>query len=537
MRREQIVVFLALMLLGANVWENASTEEPGASDGVSESKYLEAPVLAALVASGDLPPVDERLPVEPKVRRPLHEVGTYGGTLTVFTTDPNPWQVLGGNPEGRPYPIRMNFDGSLEPDMALGWELADDYTSFTLFLREGQKWSNGDPFTAEDFVFYYDAVVERELSFTWGASSNVATITAVDDYTVHWEYNEPFPRVLNEMITYEGTDRSLYAPTALLKRWHIEYNPEAQALAEEEGFETWQEAFESHSEFCCSTEELNPPTMQPFMIVDSTNTVRRWERNPYYFAVDPAGQQLPYIDAIVMQDVDVETYKSKVIGGEADFSDNMSLADCTQLVENQESGDYKINLIESWFEGGDLGFMFNLNHPDPAKRDLFNNVEFRRALSLALDRGAITEAQFMDLAVAPQTTATDLAGAYLRYDPEEARHMLDAIGLDQRNADGVRLSSEGKPLVLNIAYGVWEGTPQVGYELTKEYWEDVGIGVNLRAVRWQMIYQNRLDGTLIAPYPLVYRSNLINVPDRIAPLVGGSVSLNQYGDQFFFKEQ
>ena len=96
--------------------------------------------------------------------------------------------------------------------------------------------------------------------------------------------------------------------------------------------------------------------------------------------------------------------------------------------------------------------------------------------------------------------------------------------------------SNGEPLILKMAYGMDEMTPQVGFELTKEYWEAVGIGVDLKSVKWAIIYQNRLDGALIAPYPLVYRSNLINVPDRIATLVGGSIPLNLYGDQFFFKK-
>lgn len=536
-------VLSALILLNAHVWANPLAEEESATVE-NGGYYSESPMLAAKVAAGDLPPVDERLPNEPKERTPLQEVGTYGGTLTMFSTDPNPWQVLGGNPTGRPYPIRRYFDGTIEADLALDYKLADDYLSFTIFLREGQKWSNGDPFTAEDFVFYYNVVVEKELSFTWGASSNVASITALDDHTVHWEYNEPFPQVLSEMISYQGTDWGLFAPTEWLKQWHIEYNPKAQALAVEEGFESWQEAFDNRAEQCCSTGDLERPSVQPFIIVNIEDQVSIWERNPYYFAVDPVGQQLPYIDRLMMHELDLETYRSRVIGGEADFAANMSFADYPALIQNQESGGYEINLIESWFEGLDLGYMFNLNHADPVKHEFFNNIEARRALSLALDRDEISAAWLGELGVDQKARVPDIADSYqlqwgvehpyLQYDPEEANRILDSFGLDKRNDDGTRLASNGEPLVLNIAYG--EKTPIAGYELVKEYWENIGIGIKLRAVKWTMILQNRFDGALIAPYPLVYRSNLINVPYRIAPLVGGSISIHQYGDQYFFRD-
>ena len=147
----------------------------------ASADYKEAPMLASMVAAGELPPVEERLPIEPKVLVPLEEVGSYGGTLNVFANRPNPWQDVADSPERSSYPLRMNFDGSIEPDLALDYELADDQLSFTLYLREGMKWSNGDPFIAQDFAFMFNDIHAHEEINTWGAPIQLDDVTVIDD--------------------------------------------------------------------------------------------------------------------------------------------------------------------------------------------------------------------------------------------------------------------------------------------------------------------------------------------------------------------
>lgn len=209
----------------------------------ASAEYKEAPMLASLVAAGELPPVAERLPIEPKVLVPLEEVGTYGGTLNVFANRPNPWQDVADSPERSSYPLRMNFDGSIEPDLALDFELADDQQSFTLYLREGMKWSNGDPFIAQDFAFMFNDVHAHEEINTWGAPVQLDDVTVIDDYTVRWNYNAPYPRVILDFLHWRGSDWMAYAPSTYLKKWHIEYNSNANKLAADEGFDSWSKAF------------------------------------------------------------------------------------------------------------------------------------------------------------------------------------------------------------------------------------------------------------------------------------------------------
>ena len=503
----------ALMLAGASAWAAGEGEDSGggAAAMTEGGGYREAPVLAAMVAAGELPPVEERLPIEPKVLAPLEEVGTYGGTLEVFASGAHPWVDAGDSPERSQYPLRMNFDGSIEPDQVKGYELSDDFMTFTLFLREGMKWSNGDDFTAEDFRFKREMDLDEGID-TWGYSRQLESITAVDDYTVRYDFSVPYPRVELNMLHWRGSDWRAYAPSKWLKQWHIEYNPNADAKAKEEGFDNWAAAFNDHYTFCCPAKDINKPTLHPWKWEEQTTTVRIWDRNPYYYAVDTAMQQLPYIDRVVSENVNVTTYKLRVIAGEADYAQGMALTDYPLLKQGEANGNYTATLVEG-MAGADVGYTFGVAHLDPVKRELFNNVDFNRAMSLAIDRDTINETVWLGQAVPRQATArSDVrfykpewgeAHPYARYDPDEANRILDSIGLDKRNADGVRLMANGEPLNLVLTFGApgdgdsAGGNPEVlTHELVKEYWAAVGVNIQLNALDGDSIRAAETEGNM-----------------------------------------
>ena len=160
----------AAFLMATSAWASGEGEDTASADAAMamDGQYKEAPMLAAMVAAGELPPVDERLPIEPKVLEPLEEIGTYGGTIEVFANANHPWNDLADSPERSQYPLRMNFDGSIEADQAKAYDLSDDFMTFTLYLREGMKWSNGDDLTSEDFVFVKYQMDDHESIDTWG---------------------------------------------------------------------------------------------------------------------------------------------------------------------------------------------------------------------------------------------------------------------------------------------------------------------------------------------------------------------------------
>ena len=501
-----LVFLLALLLLPAlaAVATGAEEEEDTGAAAAVSGTYTQSPFLDARVASGELPPVDQRLPIEPMVRQVLDEIGTYGGHLTIFSHEhPNPHApMVGDNPEGGPAPIWMDLEGSVEPGLAKGWDMPDDYMSFTLYLREGAKWSNGDPFTAEDFTFFYYELQLKDLGTVWGLPSQVTTVTAIDDYTVRWDYSEPFPKTVHLMTTYQASDWTMYAASTWLKQWHIEYNDDAADLAKEEGYDSWRDALTDHNRFFPQS-DINKPTMFPFVLTEFTESYRTKERNPYYVGVDTAGQQLPYIDTALIQKVDAETVILKTIAGEADF-DTLSLEHYPLLVQGAEAGNYKINLYEAAFEGTGLAYMFNLSSQDPAKRELFDSVEFRRAMSLAIDRDRINDVGWLGQGVPSARTISRLASIYrpewgedhpyARHDPDEANRMLDALGLEARDAEGIRLLPDGRQFRILFAYG---GTkPARHHELVAEDFEAVGVGVDLRSGASVDILEGMKGGTV-----------------------------------------
>ena len=493
MKTKLFLILAAFTLVGAAAWAGTGATDADADGGgaMTGGKYTQSPFLDARVASGELPPVDERLPIEPMVVTPLDEIGTYGGQLTIFSNEhPNPWaRLVGENPEGAPFFVGINFDDmTLYPRLAKGWEMADDYTSITLYLREGTKWSNGDPFTSEDIRFAHHEMRQKELGYIWGAGS-LESIIAIDDYTVRYEYPQPVPKLVTDLGgCCLGSNWAGYAPSTWLKQWHAEYNSDAPDIAKEEGFDTWQDAFTEHSRFCCPQVDMEMPTMFPFMLTEVTQQFRTKERNPYYFGVDTAGQQLPYIDTALIQKIDRETIPLKIMSGESDFAER-TVADYPMLLEAQDGGGYAIKLLSTGWEGTGVAWMFNLNSADPQKREIFNNIEFRRAMSLALNRDRINDVEYLGQGV-PVAVATLFRGAsiykpewgedhpYVGYDPDRASRMLDAIGLDKRNADGIRLMPDGRPLV--IVFPMQAEKASAPNELLKEDFEAVGVGLELR---------------------------------------------------------
>jgi peptide/nickel transport system substrate-binding protein len=506
MKHKLFVLLAAFTFIGASGWGSGGTGDTATTGSVGGGMYSQSPFLDARVASGELPPVDERLPVNPLVVTPLDEIGTYGGRITVFSGDPNPWGILvGENPEGAPPPIKLGLDLSFSPGLAEEWEDSADFKTFTLKLREGAKFSNGDPFTAEDWRFKFHDMEEKDLGYVWGAPSQLESVTVVDEYTVRFDFSEPFPKAINYFSDYHmGSDWGGYAPSTWLKQWHAEYNDDAQAKAQEEGFDTWQDAFNDHSLFCCPQKDPERPTMFPFMLVDVTQTYKAKERNPYYVAVDTIGQQLPYVDTALIQWVDGETRLLKIIAGEADFGIR-PLADYPVLLDAQDSGNFTINLQKAGWEGTGNAWMFNLNHIDPVKREIFQNIDFRRAMSLSLDRDRMNDVAWLGQAD-PVAVATLFSGAsifkdewgkdhpYNRYDPAEAGRLLDSIGLDEMNSDGIRLMSDGRPLV--IVYSMRAGKPTPVNELLKEDFEAVGVGLELRTSSPENADTGARQGTL-----------------------------------------
>ena len=283
-----------------------------AATATAQGMYTQSPFLDAMVADGTLPPVDERLPLQPMVYEYASEVGTYGGQFNVFSLANHPWNDLTEEPARGPFILLLTEDGEFVPDVALEYSMDENFEVVTIKLREGMQWSNGDPFTSEDFKFKLEYMGEQGWNSEFGTAD--AFVEAPDPYTVIIHQGESRPRTWLNMVHWRGGEWTMFNPSAYLKRWHPEFTDDAELVAIEEGFQTWEEAFNWHS-YWNPLNDVNKPTTQMWDPEELSSTGRLYHRNPYFHQVDTAGQQLPYVDTVLSQLVDPETYQLKIIAG------------------------------------------------------------------------------------------------------------------------------------------------------------------------------------------------------------------------------
>lgn len=463
--------------------------------GVSSAAvYNEAPMLRVQVAAGELPPVEERLPEEPLVL-PVEEIGQYGGTL----------RTLGVGRQTFAAYLRIeslinmsNDSATTLPGVAKDWKLSEDGKTFTLQLRKGMKWSDGEPFTADDILFWWEDIVLNDEYMpvkppVWMQKGELMKVEKEGDYTIHLRFAYPYPGIAFLLRIPDttgrqfdgGTSEGVFAPKHYLKKWHPKYNPQAAELAKEEGFATWVEAFAFHSSWFFTQQDIDLPVVGMFKLESVTATEEKWVRNPYYFKVDPAGNQLPYIDRnFNLIFTSAETTDIMMLAGDVDFN-MVGVADIPLFRENQEKGGYHIEVEASAEASAWSAFCFNLNHPDPVLREIFQDIRWGHAMSLALDREEINEVLFFGEGTPRQYTVHPSASfyeerwgeAYAEYDPDEANRLLDEMGLDKRDSDGFRLRPDGETLAIMIE-GYVSAMPML--PLIKEYWDDVGVKTDFK---------------------------------------------------------
>ncbi|MGQ9629453.1 MAG: ABC transporter substrate-binding protein [bacterium] len=470
--------------------------------GKSIERFGEAPALAELVKQGKLPPVEKRLPEEPLVIRPVEKVGRYGGTLTFVVAS------IRSNEDfqwGRPASMLRRNENVTKalPNFIKGYEFSKDYKTLTLYFRRGMRWSDGQPFTTEDVLFWWeDVLLNKELTpvvpLMWKVGGELVKFESVDDYTLRLNFALQNPAIVTWLT--DATQGSFFHPKHYLKKWHIKYNPDAGELAKKEGYNSWWEAFQFHADAGPAISDPGLPLVMAWKLEELTPTRQIWARNPYYWAVDTSGNQLPYVDKVIVEVIsDLETQKMKVIAGDISFyAFPASVKDYPLYKENEKKGGYRVQLARST-AGAQNHIAFNVNHPDPIKRQIFQDVRFRRALSLAINREEINKILYFGKGTPRQATAhpsvsyykEEWATAWAQYDPKQANRLLDEMGLTKRDAEGWRIRPDGKRLIVTIEY--WPREERTEFlELVKEYWEAVGIKTELKSEERSFYEQTRV---------------------------------------------
>lgn len=465
---------------------------------VAASKYQEAPMLAALVSAGSLPPVDERLPVEPCVVEVAEGIGIYGGQARGANTQPGGYEGWLFN--GFDGMTAIGTDGfTIIPNIASAWEIDEDAHTITLHLREGAKWSDGAPYTADDIMFWFEDIVMYP-DITPTPDPTISSAEKIDDYTV----------VLGYADLNIGARLAVHWPMSYAKHYHSRFHPkyvsEADMAALVAEFEVAKGA-DILSSFKVPPGNLlvagtgtpgEVPMMGAYYLKERDSGRYTCERNPYYWKVDPEGNQLPYIDSSFWGLVqDAEALKLGVVAGDYDWEGlHSSLADYPLYAENAEAAGIKIMLWPG-NTSGNICLQFNQLTPDARKRELFSNVEFRRAMSLGLDRAEFNKVLFLDQGLVQQATqlpggdyyVESAAKAYLDYDPDTANQMLDALGMTV-GADGFRVGPDGQPLTIIFEYADFSGMG-ASAELVADMWR-TALQVNIQT--------NKVDTNLLTEH-------------------------------------
>ncbi len=458
------------------------------SVAVADAPMIEPPALAKRVADGELPPVAERIPREPLVMDLAADgkrVGDYGGSLRLMEGQAKDTRrmvvygyarLVGYTPEQR-----------LEPDLARAVDNQDDRV-FTFHLRRGHKWSDGEPFTAEDFRYWWEDVVGNKELTPFGppremlVDGEAPRVSFIDEVTVRYEWSKPNPYFLPAVAGPQPL--YLFRPAHYLKKYHAKHAEPAK-LAEkvkDAGQRNWVAL---HFKYDQQYKNSDPkqPSLEPFVLRTKPPSERLiFARNPFFHRVDKAGHQLPYLDEVAMGIANSKLIPAKTGAGEADLQASyLVFNNYAFLKQAARHEDFQIRRWTSG-KGSKVTLYPNLNAADPVWRDLFRQADFRRALSLGLNREDINQAIFYGLGKPVIDTVIEgsplydeaRSKRYAAYDPAEANRLLDGLGLTEYSG-GVRLLPDGRQMIV-VVETAGEDTEQVDVMgLVAEDWRKIGI--------------------------------------------------------------
>jgi peptide/nickel transport system substrate-binding protein len=446
------------------------------------------------------------------------------------------------------------------PNIARGYELQDGGRSLVLHLRRGMKWSDGQPLTADDFVFWFEDLYNNKdlvptLSSTMAINGKQGKLEKVDASTVKYSFPDPYPMLPDVLagstaLTGHSFNGDIlmgsFAPAHYLKKFHPKYigADKATQNAKDAKYENWV----LHMKWL-NDAARNPelPVVTPWKLVTPiTSPSWTYERNPYSVWVDTDGNQLPYIDKVTFTLAEnLEVLNLRAIAGEYDFqARHIDIGKLPVFLENQEKGGYKVYLDIADY-GSDMIMKFNLSYEgDPEIVKWFGNADFRRALSLGVDRDQINEVYWLGTgtpgSVVPTETNKYNPGPEYRklwstLDVKKANEMLDKIGLDKKDGEGYRLRTDGKGrlrIELMTFGGQFVQYTKIA-EMVRSHWQKIGIDLTVaeverslgearhRANEFQMYAWNN-DGS----------EHLFTFPGHVFPFDGTSSGGPLYGSWF-----
>lgn len=521
------VSVLALMI-GSNAWA-----------------YSESPMLTELVKAGKLPPVEQRLPKQPQVFA-VESVGTYGGTWHRAYKGPGdrwgPTKLL----EERVVKYVQGDKGELKlaPGYVESFASNADATEFTFTLLDGLKWSDGHPITTEDVKFWYeDVFLNRDIvpavESIYAPGGKPLVIEIVDARTFKVKFEKPYIYFL-DILAKDSTgepslDRaSFIMPAHYLKAFHPKYvSKEAlDKIVADKRVKKWQDLWGSKGVITAWNMNPDLPVVTPWKIaVPPPADVMVMERNPYYYRVDKAGNQLPYIDRIEHKLFEnQETFNLMAVQGQLDMQQRFAnTGDFTFYKQNEKKGGYK---TLKWVNAETWSLIPNFNSKDEGLRALYENEKVRQALSIGVDRDAINELAYSGLgegrAAAPVTGSpyydAALESHWAKYDPKAAAKLLDEAGLAKKDAQGFRLRPDGKRLTIVLQYN--DASYGVAIEPVRANWAEIGVELQPRLIDRTVFDANRDNNDFDMQFTSFDRLSIVPADARL--MLGWDGFANRY---------
>ena len=464
--------------------------------------FISPPYFKEAEAKGDLPPVAERLPKNPAVAK-MPEIGHQGGELRMLMASTKDTRVLVAYSYARL--VCYDKDYKLVPDICESFTV-EEGRIFTFKLREGHKWSDGEPFTSEAFRYFWEDVANNQELMPTGVpkiltvGGKPAKVEFPDPLTVRYSWDKPNAEFLPQIAG--ASPLFIFRPGHYLKKYHKKYqDPEKLKQAVEEAEQPSWAALHNRKDNQYKNDNPKLPTLDPWALHNKPPAQRFiFTRNPYYYRVDEKGQQLPYADQVVFDIADSKLIPAKANVGDSDLQARYIRFDNYTVLKDAEDKEQKF-WVRLWEDGrgSKLALFPDLTTSDVVWRGVLRDVRCRRALSLAIDRDEINQAIYYGLGmpgantVLPQSPLykPEYTTAWSTLDIDQANSLLDEMGLTKRSDDNFRLLPDGRPMVV-IVDTSGESTEETDVlQLIRDSWHKIGVDLFSKPSELE-VFRNRI---------------------------------------------
>lgn len=510
--------------------------------------FIDPPMFADAIASGQLPPAAKRLPAAPLVTRVDGDrmPGRQGGEARMLIANPRDVRLM--TVYGYARLVAYDEKLTLHPDILLAVENEDDRV-FTFKLRPGHKWSDGHPFTAEDFRYYWEDICGNKQLAPGGpprmfyVDGERAKFEVVDATTVRYSWSKPNHTFLRALAG--AADPYIYRPAHYLKKFHAKYADPKQLeeRAKAERKRNWA-AMHNFVDNMYRFDNPDQPTLQPWINTTRPPATRFiGERNPYFHRVDQNGRQLPYLDRFTMVHSAAALIPAKVAAGEVDLQPRYLAFNSYTLLKKAEKREPIVTRLWKPGLGAHLALYPNLNVEDPVWRALLRDARFRRALSLGMDREIVNQSLYYGLAEAGNNTVLEASplfkpeyrDAWATFDKVRANRLLDQIGLTKRNSEGIRLLPDGRPAEI-IIETAGEDTEQTDVlQLIRDDWMRIGVKLYSKPSQREVLRNRVFAGQAM----MIVWGGLENgiptpdmAPDALAPVSQHGYQWPKWGEHY-----